>query len=368
MRRRLTLLLAVALTAGATLADSSTADASAWRIAPSPDLSGCGLADVTRVPGHSGLWAVGSCYTATPLFEHRSAGQPWTVVPAPAVEGSMDSELFRITAISRDDVWAIGAMRVGTRPSIYATLIEHWDGVSWTQVPSPSPGNRLNDLTGIVAASPTQIWAVGSSQDAGMPSVPLVLHWTGSRWGRVAVPTTRRSAFLSAVSLVPGTTNRLWAFGGYQTARRSRHHPLVLHRGARGWALSKPPCHVGNIFNDGIVVRSHGRGTVWAVGKDGLIERTTGSGWRIVATPDPEASFSRVVRIPGTSHLWAVGGNRFGDYTVSERWNGQEWVRIHTPGRNGLGGVVALSRREAWAVGGFGGIVGTGHALILHYR
>jgi hypothetical protein len=280
----------------------------------------------------------------------------------------MDSELVRMTAISLDDVWAVGTMRVGTRPSIYATLVEHWDGASWTQVPSPSPGNRLNVLSSIVAASSTQLWAVGFSKDAGMPSVPLVLHWTGSGWGRVAVPTTRRSAFLSAVSLVPGTTNRLWAFGGYQTATRSRHHPLVLHRGARGWVLSKPPCHVGNYFNDGIVVRRGGRDTVWAVGKAGLIERATGSGWwHIVATPDPEASFSTLARIPGTSHLWAVGGKEH-DANLSERWNGREWVEIPAPGRNGIEGMVALSRRVAWAVGGFGGIVGTGHALILRYR
>ena len=38
MLRRLTLLAAVVLIAGATLADSSNADASGWRIAPSPDL------------------------------------------------------------------------------------------------------------------------------------------------------------------------------------------------------------------------------------------------------------------------------------------------------------------------------------------
>ncbi len=367
MLRGLTLLAAVALTAGATLARANAADASGWRIAASPDLRGCGLGDVARVPGHSGLWAVGGCYTATPLIEHRSSGEPWAVVPAPAQEGSTDSELVRIAAISRDDVWAVGWMRVGSRPSIYATLVEHWDGTSWTQVPSPSPGNRLNILSSIVAASPNQLWAVGFSQDAGMPSVPLVLHWTGSGWRRVDVPTTRRAAFLSGVSLVPGTTNRLWAFGGYQTARRSRHHPLVLHRGAHGWVLSKPPCHVGNVFNDGIVVRSHGRDTVWAVGKDGLIERTTGSGWHIVATPDPDASFGTLARIPGTSHLWAVGG-RGNDANMTERWNGREWFEIAAPGGNGVDGVVALSRRDVWAVGGYGGIVGTGHALILHYH
>jgi hypothetical protein len=368
MLRRLILLAAVVLTAVAACVETSAADASAWRIATSPDLPGCGLSDVARVPGHSGLWAAGDCDTSTPLIEHRGAGAPWTVVPAPAVEGSTDSQLLGIAAISRDDVWAVGTMRLAGGPPIYATLVEHWDGASWTQVPSPSPGNRLNLLTSIVAASPTQLWAVGSSQNTGEPTRPLVLHWTASGWRTVDVPVTRRSAFLSAVSLVPGTTNRLWAFGGYQTARPGRHHPLVLHRGAHGWVLSKPPCHAGNVFNAGLVVRRRGRDTVWAAGKDGLIERTTGTGWHIVRTPDPQASFSALARTPGTPHLWAVGGNGFGDHNVSERWNGRRWVEVPTPGRHGLGGVVALSRRDVWAVGWFGAVAGSGNALILHYH
>jgi hypothetical protein len=40
--------------------------------------------------------------------------------------------------------WAVGSISNG---SIDETLIMHWDGVTWTQVPSPSPGTSVG-LTG----------------------------------------------------------------------------------------------------------------------------------------------------------------------------------------------------------------------------
>src|SRR5262245_40239488 len=87
----------------------------------------------------------------------------WTVVSTTTVSLG-DAELRGITAISADDVWAVGVYYTEThsienprypRPlpslpgqpgregpeggSIERTLIYHWDGVSWSVVPSPNP-------------------------------------------------------------------------------------------------------------------------------------------------------------------------------------------------------------------------------------
>ncbi len=40
------------------------------------------------------------------------------------------------------------------------SLILHWNGVTWLQVPSPSPGN-FTELTGVRAVSASDAWAVG---------------------------------------------------------------------------------------------------------------------------------------------------------------------------------------------------------------
>ncbi|HEY4388878.1 MAG TPA: hypothetical protein VGN34_30885, partial [Ktedonobacteraceae bacterium] len=53
------------------------------------------------------------------------------------------------------------------------TLIEHWNGSTWSVVPSPSPGSSpassFNFLNGIEALSPHNIWAVGFFGDVGIP-------------------------------------------------------------------------------------------------------------------------------------------------------------------------------------------------------
>jgi hypothetical protein len=55
---------------------------------------------------------------------------------------------------------------VGTRSktgegSNNKTLIEHWNGTAWTQVPSPSPADSA--LYSVAGTSPANIWAVGAS-------------------------------------------------------------------------------------------------------------------------------------------------------------------------------------------------------------
>jgi hypothetical protein len=62
-------------------------------------------------------------------------------------------------------------------------LVEHWDGISWTIVPTPNVGDGPNALNGIAAAGPNDIWSVGyQSVVAGSASATLVLHFDGASW------------------------------------------------------------------------------------------------------------------------------------------------------------------------------------------
>lgn len=59
-----------------------------------------------------------------------------------------------VAAISNKNAWAVGA-----------PLAWHWDGTTWTVVPSQSPGTAANSLN-YVAVTPTgNAWAVGSYYD-----------------------------------------------------------------------------------------------------------------------------------------------------------------------------------------------------------
>src|SRR5437763_1054163 len=90
----------------------------------------------------------------TPAASHATTAS-WTIVPSPNPSGSsLPNELFAVTAVAADDVWAVGQTGFP-----WKALILHWQGSAWTAVPNPC-GVPLN---GVTAISSTDIWAVGSA-------------------------------------------------------------------------------------------------------------------------------------------------------------------------------------------------------------
>jgi hypothetical protein len=72
------------------------------------------------------------------------------------------SALRAVTARSGSDAWASGGSTDSV--GINRTLIEHWDGQSWTVVPSQDPGAAASTLLGMASAG-SRIWAVGAYED-----------------------------------------------------------------------------------------------------------------------------------------------------------------------------------------------------------
>ena len=129
-------------------------------------------------------WAVG--YYHTPgalglktLVEHWN-GTAWTQVPSlnpsPA---PFTNRLIAVAATSPSNVWAVGDYIGSARPHATLTLVEHWNGTTWTQVPSPSPSpgpGRFNDLDGVAANSASNAWAVGEYVTSSQAQQALAFH------------------------------------------------------------------------------------------------------------------------------------------------------------------------------------------------
>ena len=81
-----------------------------------------------------------------------------------------------MSGLSPSDAWAVGATGVGS----LSTLIEHWTG-TWSRVPSPNPSTRGDQLLGVDARSSTDAWAVGFYV-TGSGHRTLIEHWNGSSW------------------------------------------------------------------------------------------------------------------------------------------------------------------------------------------
>ena len=159
-----------------------------WSIVPSPN-PGQTQTYLRRVSAvaHNDVWAAGyylnpQGYSRT-LIEHWD-GVQWNLVSSPN-ENSNNNELWDIGGISANDVWAVGNYS-GGGPTF--TLIEHWNGVQWNLINSPNPADAYGVvLHGVSIVSSTDVWAVGDWSNE-MEASTVVEHWDGMEWSIVPSP------------------------------------------------------------------------------------------------------------------------------------------------------------------------------------
>jgi hypothetical protein len=103
-------------------------------------------------------------------------GTSWTVVPSPN-PGNFGSFIF-LRGVSCTSAAACTA--AGSYDNFPRTLIDSWDGTSWTEVPSPNRGFYGSVLDGISCVSATACTAVGFSTPMKLPSRTLIESGTAS--------------------------------------------------------------------------------------------------------------------------------------------------------------------------------------------
>ena len=206
-------------------------DGHQWSLVTSSSLPEFGELYSAAALSSSDVWATGDSISSQDdssqsVILHWD-GQQWNVVSHPERTGTFNSSLNAITALSANDVWAVGDDSYN-HPSQYQanvneTLVEHWDGASWKVVPSPSTGLN-DDLTSVTAVSTNDIWAVGSTDqgmgnsptNAGGPIAPegQIEHWDGKSWN--IVQQAQSSGPLSEIAAI--SMNDIWAVGALADA------------------------------------------------------------------------------------------------------------------------------------------------------
>ena len=161
----------------------------AWRHVQSPnpvDPRGINGLDAVAATSGTDAWAVGAGGTNSvdQIIALHWDGTAWHSVPVP--EPDRFHDLYSVAATSAANAWAVGDY--GTN-SVSHTLVLRWNGTAWSQVPSPSPGGSAgnNSLSAVAATSATDAWAVGNYSSASA-SGTLILHWDGTAWTQVPSP------------------------------------------------------------------------------------------------------------------------------------------------------------------------------------
>ena len=136
------------------------------------------------------VWAAG--YTIGDFGDNENLllhwdGAQWNVLP-PVPVSSDGNRLQAVTTISSTDVWAVGKFNVN-QGEISSNLALHWNGQQWSQVSVPNSGSLTNALEGVTALSSNDVWAVGlAAQPPSGFNQTLIEHWDGKAWSVVASP------------------------------------------------------------------------------------------------------------------------------------------------------------------------------------
>ncbi len=232
------------------------------------------------------------------------------------------SALLSVDAVAPNDVWAVGRWSKycgsdSIDDALYDTLVEHWDGTSWTVVPSPEPPDAVSsNFASVSVVSADDIWAVGRTEpdNGGYNVSALTEHWDGTSWQIVPTPPLNSSELYSVSASGPDDA----------------------------WA-------VGYVSNDDFTVAR------------GLIQHWDGQVWTRVRSDDAGRTRTILSGVSGSSadDVWAVGGSdahaQSGSKSFIEHWDGARWSSVRSPTRphfsSALASVTAVSPTTAWAVG-----------------
>jgi len=291
-------------------------DGSAWSVQPSP-VPGATSSRLFGVAAASAAsaWAVGWFATGTTggaLTEHWD-GTAWTQVPCPNPHGT--AVFTGVSAPSASNAWAVGRYNIG---GTFQTLIEHWDGTAWTQVSSPDIGSNSNFLTGVAATSASNAWAVGYYRSSNLSNATqtLILHWNGTAWSQVPSPNPGGPSVLNELLGVAATSaSNAWAVGYYINGSGLR--TLIEHWNGTAWTQVRSPSP-GAPVNALAGVASSSATSAWAVGDYEtsslgppltLVEHWNGTRWVQVASPDPGAKSNSLLAV--ASHFSDTGAVGF---------------------------------------------------------
>jgi hypothetical protein len=141
--------------------------------------------------------------TGANAFVEHWDGTGWSVVAAPAAPAPSGTYLDAVTCVSSSRCWAVGAT-MGSDGQPAATLVDSWDGTTWSTVPSPDPSSTGSLLTDVTCLDAADCWASGavgqSGGGQGLDVSPLIAEWDGSAWSVGSSPGVTAAGYLNSVS------------------------------------------------------------------------------------------------------------------------------------------------------------------------
>jgi hypothetical protein len=290
-------------------------------------------------------------------------GTGWFQVPSPTI-GNFDNNLAAVSAASATDAWAVGSYYAPSNSNVLQAYSQHFDGHSWTAIPLPNVGPNENSLLGVSELSSGHVWAVGYFVNAEFQQQTLVQHYDGSSWSVITSPSPgAQENILYGVAAL--SDSDVWAVGTDKDAN-GVWHTLTEHWNGSAWSVV-PAVDAGSGGNNFYAVTAVSSTSVYATGQQSgtafpsqvLTEHWNGSSWSVLSTPSDTGGSDLPLGVTGTDSLLNVVGDRESSsapYTTLVAAGAPNKLSVlSTPngsaGENDLFAATTASDGSAWAVG-----------------
>ena len=98
---------------------------------------------------------------------------PCPLATADRLSRSPSTRLLSVAASSTREVWAVGSYSDGSN-TVEHTLIDHWNGRTWSTMSTPNTDCGVsNELRSVAASGASNVWAVGVVTDGHGAYKPL---------------------------------------------------------------------------------------------------------------------------------------------------------------------------------------------------
>ena len=222
-------------------------------------------------------------------------GSTWSPVTLPGTGGGAPA-LSEVSCVSTTFCVAVGTTDLGSSGG--GTLIEQWNGTTWTIVPGTPTANTAL-LGGVACTSATFCLAVGLTATSATSDQLLSEQWNGTTWTRSSLPAPSTGTVAEPLSLACGSPTSCMAVG--------LSGPEMGGGAAQAWSA------------------------YW-----------NGSTWTTPAVPSASGGTTYLadVSCAGTSSCMAVGffsptGTSSAQTNVVVTWNGTSWSPAPTPTTTG---------------------------------
>ncbi|TMB92272.1 MAG: hypothetical protein E6J45_03130 [Chloroflexi bacterium] len=351
---------------------------SSWTIQTTPYRAkyDCNLLYGVACPAANACTAVGAAcsvggaeYFCVTLAE-RWNGTKWTLQYTPEPPGAPSTELDAVSCPSTTTCIAVGTSASETCGPFcaYASLVEHWNGTSWTMQTTPSVGNAR--LFGVSCRSSTECTAAGDQANLPNPrygyvQMTLAEHWDGSNWTAHPPPNGygTTDSHLNAVSCA--STASCTAVGNYINSlgldaplAESWHGTTWVLQTTRNPSGSQATRLLGVSCVSSTACTAVGYSTASSGTEAMLAERWNGVSWTIQSIPAAQNGRLTGVSCSSTTSCMAVGYSTASGaaITAAESWNGSAWNALAPVDPAGasaaqFNGVSCRTRASCMAVG-----------------